>query len=100
MTLEEIFDQRWESLATYDLDGTTHYLGVELRLMIGLSNITTAIARTSPRPKVSRHNWTMRMLPEVNRGRAVYLLTYNGVLEMIRNNKNASCKNLQPLLDQ
>jgi hypothetical protein len=100
MKLEEIFAPTWEGLTTYvEMDGTTYYLGVEVKNMVGLSNLSTAIARTSPNPRVSRGNWTMRMIPSVNRGRAVYLLKYDGIIELIRNNKNRSCKRLQPLLD-
>lgn len=99
MKLEEIFNPTWDGLTTYVMDGTTYYLGVDVKNMVGLSNLSTAIARTTPNPRVSRGNWTMRYISSVNRGRAVYLLKYDGIIELIRNNKNASCRRLQPLLD-
>ncbi|WP_243375434.1 hypothetical protein [Geotalea sp. SG265] len=99
MTLEQIFAHSWEELTIYHLDGTTYYLGVDVKNMVGVSNLSTAIARTSQNPRVSRGNWTMKYLPNINRGRAVYLLKYDGIIELIRNNKNRACRRLQPLLD-
>jgi len=100
MTLEEIFVPRWQNLRTTVVEGLTYYVGVDVRKMIPLSNISTAIARRAVKPKVSLENWTKMKIISVNKRREVYLLTYQGIKEMIRNNNNKACKRLKLLLDE
>jgi len=99
MQLSELLHPTWENLEIYRFNGTTFFLGCEVVEMLGISSITLAMGRKLPTPKVSRRNWRLEKIPEINRERAVYLLTYEGIEEMIRNNNNATCKRLKVQLD-
>ena len=100
MTLENMFGPLWLNLRTFVVDGTTYYVGVDVRRMIPLSNLSAAIAKDEATPRVSTDNWIMEKIISVNKRRSVYLLKYQGIKELIRNNKNGACKRLKLLLDE
>lgn len=100
MRLEELLAPTWEGLATYNYGGITYYLACEVVEMLHLSNVTQAMGRRLDTPKISLRNWRIEVIPKVNRKRSVYLFTYEGIVEIIRNNNNATCKILKPRLDE
>lgn len=100
MRLEELLSPTWEGLVTYNYGGTIYYLGCRVKDMLRLTNITQAMARRKDPPKISRCNWRLERIPEVNPRRRIYLFTYQGIVELIRNNNNATCRRLRPRLDE
>lgn len=99
MHLSELLHPTWEGLETFRYDGSTYYLGCEVYQMLGISSITVAMGRNSNPPKVSWRNWRLELIPSVNKQRRVFLINYAGVVEMIRNNNNETCKRLKLRLD-
>lgn len=98
MELQVLLKPTWDGLKTYRYEGKTYYLGCEVVEMLRLSNITQAMGRSKKTPKISRTNWSIKMIPEVNAKRGVYLFTYEGIEEIVLNNKNQTCKDLQSQL--
>jgi len=100
MTIQEWLNSRLEELEPYQIDNQTYYLGCMVLALLTISNITNAMGRRKPVPRISIENWTMRLIPEVNKRRGVYLFTFNGVIEIISNNHNTECKRLRRLYCQ
>jgi hypothetical protein len=100
MELSELLSPGWEELKSYQIGTQKYYLACKVIEILGLSNITVSMGRKQPIPKISRKNWTIELITEVNEKRGVYLFTYDGIVEIIRNNKNARCKKLKLQLDQ
>lgn len=100
MTIQEWLDLSLNGLETYQYNDQRYYLGCKVIGMLRISNITNAMGRSKPIPRISHDNWRREKIPEVNKRRSVYLFTYEGIIEIVRNNKNAECKRLQRLFGQ
>lgn len=91
--LQEYFGHEWSTVAAYDIDGQAYYVGYDVVRVLGLRSTTWAIRR-----KISRANWTMRFIEDINRGRAVYLVNLQGVLEIILYNNSQICNRIKPCI--
>lgn len=100
MDLIELLTPALAEVRTYQYFGRTYYLGCDVMEMLGLSNMTQAMGRSLTPPKVSRRNWEIQLIPAVNSKRGVYLFTYEGIEELVKNNNNADCKELRRRMTQ
>lgn len=91
--LQNYFGQEWSTVAAYDIDGQAYYVGHDVVRVLGLRSTTWAIRR-----KISRANWTMRYIEDINRGRTVYLVNLRGVLEIILYNNSQTCNRIKPCI--
>lgn len=98
--LFELFGPAWQGLSVYEIKGVTHWVGSEVISLLGLANVTNAIKGTARKPKLSFPNYRMHMIPEINQQRPIYMLRYEGVIQVIKKNKSHLCRQLQAVLNQ
>lgn len=101
MNHQELFDllgPAWHGLSNYYVKGEIHWLGCEVVELLGFSSTTQAIKGTPAKPKLKFPAYRMEMIPEVNEERSVYLLTLNGIIQVIKSNRNNYTKQLQRVL--
>lgn len=92
--ISEVIGLDLSDFTTYRYDGDRYWLGCEITGWLGLSNITQAI-----KAKIKFPSFRMEYIPHVNEKRSVHLLNLDGIVQVIKRNRNATTKILQQKLE-
>jgi len=96
--LFRLFGPAWSGLPVYEINGVPHWVGCEVVSLLGIKNITNAIKGTPGKPKLTFPTYRMHKIPQINSERSVYMLTFEGVIRVIRMNRSPLCRQLQAVL--
>ena len=94
-TLLDIFGPEWSYVRRIILNGKELHMAHDICKLLGLSNTTTAIRGVKKGCNVDRENRTMEHIECWNKLRTIHLLTIEGVLQLILNNKSTGCKKIK-----
>ncbi|MGE0920164.1 hypothetical protein [Trichlorobacter lovleyi] len=92
--ISEVIGLDLSDFHTYTYDGDSYWLGCEITQWLGLSNTTQAI-----KAKIKFPSFRMEYIPHVNENRRVHLLNLNGIIQVIKKNRNTRTRILQHKLD-
>lgn len=86
--LAEILGEDWLKVSRYYIDGVTYYVGFHVINILGLSSTTYSIRGPKHKPKVEPSLYRKHHVPSVNPRCKVYLLTAEGILQVLKKNRN------------
>ena len=87
--LSKIFGEEWLEVKIFYVKGVPHYVGCHVIKILGLSSTTYAIRGPKYKPKLALSLYRKHSVPSVNPRCKVYLLTADGILQVL--NKNRRC---------
>lgn len=82
------------------VNGTTYWVGCDVVWALGHVNTTNAIRGSWKYPKLTEPEFRMFKITEINHRKKVYLLTMEGVIQVIKKNRSKKCRGLQKFLKE
>jgi prophage antirepressor-like protein len=90
-----ILGAAWNELDMYQIEGIPHWPGYQVVRLLGLTNTTQAIRGNKHFPKIKFPLYQKQFVPEINIHRSIYMLTLEGIIQVIMKNRKRSCKILK-----
>jgi hypothetical protein len=96
LELVEILGEEWAQLDIYYIDGIQHFAGCHVIKLLCLSSTTQAIRGNKFKPKLEPPLYIKFYEPSINHRCKVYMLTVEGIIQVIK--KNKKCRKQRMLL--
>ena len=90
----------WKKLEKFNINGVPHWAGCYVVPLLGLKSTTWAIRGNKDNPKMHFPLYRKQRVPKITNRCNIYLLTVEGIVQVICKSRHPTCKSLKILLEK